>query len=139
MQQFTTRRTLNVTLWTVQLLLAAVFLITGCVKVVQPIDVLALSYQWVRHVPPILVRAIGISELLAVAGLLGPAATRILPRLTVFAAIGIIIVMVGAIITHTLLAEPFTIVVNMVLLGLAAWVAYGRSTIVPVPPRRGGG
>jgi hypothetical protein len=138
MWRFTTHRTWNVTLWMVQLLLATVFLVTGYIKVVQPIDVLAVSYQWIRHVPPLFVRVIGIGELLAVAGLLGPAATGILPRLTVFAAVGIMIVMVGAIITHTLLSEPLTIAVNVVLLCLAACVAYGRSAVVPVPPRMGG-
>lgn len=138
MQQSTKQRALNIVLWLIQLFLAAVFLFTGYVKVVQPIDILAVSYQWVTYVPPIFVRLIGVCELLAVAGLLGPAITRILPRLTVFAAVGIMLVMVGAIITHTLLMEPLTIVLNVILLGLAACVAYGRSVVMPVSSRMGG-
>ena len=135
MSSSTMRRALNISLWVVQLLLMAVFVLTGFVKVFQPIGVLAETYRWIGVAPPLFVRFVGICELLAAAGLLGPAALRVMPRLTVFAAMGIILLMVGAIVTHVLLGPWSTIIVNLMLLSLAAFVAYGRSILVPVQPR----
>ena len=135
MSRSTMRRALNIGLWVVQLLLMAVFVLTGFVKVFQPIDVLAETYRWIGFAPPVFVRFVGICELLAAAGLLGPAVLRLMPRLTVFAAIGIILLMVGAMITHVLLGPWSTIVVNLILLSLAAFVAYGRLVLAPVQPR----
>jgi hypothetical protein len=71
---------LNIGLWLVQLLLMAVFVLTGFVKVFQPIDALAATYHWIGVAPPLFVRFVGICELLAAAGLLGPAALRVMPK-----------------------------------------------------------
>ena len=66
-------------------------------------------------------------ELVGAVGLIIPAATGIMPRLTFFAAIGLIFDMIGAAITHFGRGEYSFILINIILLGLAAFVAFGRN------------
>ncbi len=126
---------LNVTLWTVQILLALIFAMTGTMKVVQPIAALAGSLPALAHVPPALVRFIGIAELLGAAGLILPAATRIAPVLTPVAAGALTLVMLLASLVHISRGE-FTVLLVPVLVGaLCAFVAWGRSRGAPILPR----
>lgn len=76
----------NWLLWIVQSLLALSFLAAGVMKSVRPLEQLKQSMAWVGRVPPMLVRFIGICELLGAIGLVLPLATGILPGLTVAAA-----------------------------------------------------
>lgn len=71
----------------------------------------------------------GVAEALAGVGLILPGLTRILPWLTPWAAVGLILVMVGAVIFHIPRKEYPNIVFNLVLLALAAFAAYGRFAI----------
>ena len=126
---------LHVTLWVVQILLALIFATTGTMKVAQPIAALAASLGWPGHVPPALVRFIGIAELLGAAGLILPAATRIAPALTPLAAGALTLVMLLASLVHISRAE-FTILPVPVGVGaLCAFVAWGRSRKAPIPSR----
>jgi uncharacterized membrane protein YphA (DoxX/SURF4 family) len=122
---------MNIVLWIVQILLAAMFLMAGYSKAFQPIDALGQMLPWTLDLPLTLVRFIGVSELLAGIGLVAPALTGIKPRLTILAAAGLILVMVSAIIFHLSRAEYGYTVFNLVLLALAAFVAYGRLKVAP--------
>ncbi len=126
---------LHVTLWVVQILLALTFTVTGTMKVAQPIAALAASLGWPGHVPPALVRFIGIAELLGAAGLILPAATRIAPALTPVAAGALTVVMLLASLLHISRGE-FTVLAVPVIVGtLCAFVAWGRSRKAPIAPR----
>ena len=81
------------------------------------------------------VRFIGVVEVLGALGLILPAATRIQPKLTPLAALGLFTVMVLAMITHITRGEFGAIGVNVVLGGLAAFIAWGRLSKAPVQPR----
>jgi VIT1/CCC1 family predicted Fe2+/Mn2+ transporter len=59
-------------------------------------------------------------------GLILPATLDIAPELVPIAAVGLILPMVGAIITHLRRREPKVVVLNLVLLALATFVAWGR-------------
>ena len=83
-------------------------------------------------IPAGLRRFIGAAEILAGIGLILPALTGILPWLTPLAAVGLIIVMVGAVIFHIPRKEYPNIAFNVILLALAAFVAYGRFVLVPL-------
>ena len=61
-----------------------------------------------------------------------PAVTGILPWLTPLAATGLVLTMIGAMFTHGRRGEYSQIGVNVVLLLLALFVAYGRFVIVPI-------
>ncbi len=129
------RRALNVGLWVVQLLLAAAFLASGLMKLTQPIEAMAAQMAWVTSVPAALVRFIGAAEVAGALGLILPSLTRIRPRLTVLAALGLVVVMVLASGTHLSRGEGAMVPINLVLAALAAFVAWGRSKAAPIAPR----
>ena len=64
--------------------------------------------------------------MLAAVGLILPAVLDIVPVLVPLAALGLVLLMVGAIVTHTRRKENPMVVVNLVLLALAAFVVVGR-------------
>lgn len=121
---------MNAALWVAQAILAVVFLGQGILKFIQP-AALPDALSWVYDVTGPLAILIGVAELAAVAGLVLPGLTGIAPRLTPAAAAGLVLVMVAAIAFHAGRGETQQIVMNVVLLGLAAFVAYGRWSLAP--------
>jgi hypothetical protein len=128
-------RGLRASLWGAQLLLAAMFLMSGGMKVAAPLDQLEAQMPWVSGALGGLVRFIGVTELLGAVGLVAPAATRILPKLTPLAAIGLLTVMVLASVTHASRGEFGMIAVNAVLGAMALFVAWGRLSAAPIEAR----
>jgi uncharacterized membrane protein YphA (DoxX/SURF4 family) len=118
---------MNVVLWIVAGLLALTFLASGLMKLAQPKEKLAASgLAWTEDFSSGAVKGIGALEALAAIGLILPAALNIAPVLTPLAAAGLVVVMIGAAITHARRKEYQGIVINAVLLVLAAVVAWGR-------------
>jgi uncharacterized membrane protein YphA (DoxX/SURF4 family) len=117
---------MNTVLWILQGLLAAMFLMTGVMKITQPIDKLVKTVTWVDRFSLSTVRFIGTIELLAAIGLILPWLLRIMPMLTPAAAIGLATVQFLAIFHHARHKEGKTIVLNIILLLIAAFIAYGR-------------
>lgn len=123
---------MNLALWIVQVLLALMFGMVGIMKVIQPKEKLAQRMKWVEDFAPNTVKAIGAVEVLGALGLVLPALTGILPILTPLAAVGLMLTMIGAILTNLRHKEYLHIAVNVVLLLLLAFVAYGRFVLVPM-------
>jgi uncharacterized membrane protein YphA (DoxX/SURF4 family) len=117
---------MNVFLWIVQGVLAAMFLMAGIAKATQPRDKLAAQLPWVNDFSTPVVRLIGIAELAGALGLILPAATGIATVLTPLAATGLSVTMLGAIGVHARRREPPAIAFNVVLLIAAALVVWGR-------------
>ena len=117
---------MNVFLWIVQAVLAAIFALSGLLKAAQPKDKLAPKMPWVEDFSPGTVRVIGVLELLGAIGLILPAATGIASILTPIAATGLAITMALAAATHIRRREPSAVAVNAILLVLAVFVAWGR-------------
>jgi uncharacterized membrane protein len=117
---------MNVFLWIVQSVLAAMFVMAGLMKSTQPKEKLAPKLPWVEDVSLGTLRLIGVVELLGGLGLILPAATGIAPVLTPIAATGLAVVMVLAAATHIRRREPSGVAFNAVLFALAAVVAWGR-------------
>lgn len=130
-----TRKALHIGLWVSQVLLALAFGMAGVMKTGTPVDELAKMLPWVASTPEALVRFIGASELLGAIGLILPAATRIKPGLTALAGAGLVTVMVLASAFHLSRGEAGALPVNVVLGGLAAFVAWGRWKGAPINPR----
>ena len=80
-------------------------------------------------------RFIGAAELAGALGLLLPSLTRIQPRLTVLAALGLIVVMVLASAFHLSRGEGAMLPMNLALAAVAAFIAWGRSKAAPIAPR----
>lgn len=129
-------RALHITLWVLQGLLAAAFLMFGLTKLTTPIAQLAGQMPWVADVPASLVRFIGLAEVAGALGLILPALTRIRPNLTPLAALGLVLVMVLAIPFHLTRGEATMLPVNLVLAALAGVVAWGRTRRAPIRPKR---
>jgi uncharacterized membrane protein YphA (DoxX/SURF4 family) len=113
-------------LWILQILLALVFLGVGLAKLVRPGPRLESTMPWTRDFPAPVVRTIGTLEVLAAVGLIVPEATGIAPVLTPLAALGLVALMIGAILTHLRRREFPYAAGALVLLVLAATVAIGR-------------
>jgi putative oxidoreductase len=128
-------KALHIGLWVAQMLLAVNFGLAGVMKSSQPIAELAKMLPWAGDVPELLVRFIGVSELLGAIGLILPAATRIKPALTPLAAAGLTTIMVLAALFHLQRGETSALPFNIVLGGLAAFVAWGRWKKAPIAPR----
>jgi len=126
---------LHITLWVLQVLLGALFLTTGLMKLAAPIAQLATSLPWVTDVPVALVRFIGLAELAGSLGLLLPSLTRIRPNLTPLAALGLVAVMVLAIPFHLTRGEAMMLPLDLILAALASVIFWGRSRKVPIQAR----
>jgi hypothetical protein len=118
---------MNIALWTVAGLLAAGCLAGGVLKLARPLPKLAASgWGWVEDFSGPAVRAIGGLEVLAAAGLTLPAMLGIAPVLVPLTAVGLVLLMAGAITTHLRRHEAWVITVNLVIVALAVLVAWGR-------------
>jgi uncharacterized membrane protein YphA (DoxX/SURF4 family) len=118
---------MNLALWIVASVLAAVFAGSGLMKQFVPKDKLAASGQgWAQDYSQSNIRLIGLAEILGAIGLVLPPAVHIAPILVPIAAVGLVLVMVGAAVVHARRNEPMNVVVNLVLIALAVFVAWGR-------------
>lgn len=117
---------MNVFLWILQILLALVMLAAGALKLTQPRAKLAESMGWVDGFTGLQIKGIATTEVLAALGLILPAATGIAVILTPLAAVGLVLLMIGAAVTHLRRGELPNAAVNIVLVVLAAVVAWGR-------------
>jgi uncharacterized membrane protein YphA (DoxX/SURF4 family) len=122
---------MGIALWVVQVLVAAAFLGAGATKLSQPKEKLVKNMAWVEDFSQGSVRLIGALEVLGAIGVVLPALTGIVPWLTPLAALGLLLLMIGAALTHLRRTEYGNIAMNAVLLVLAAFVAYGRFFVLP--------
>jgi hypothetical protein len=115
-------------IWIAQGLLAAVLAMAGATKLAQSkAELLASdSMAWVEDFGERQVKGIGTLEVLAAVGLIVPAAFEIAPALTALAASGVVLLMFGAAATHLRRGEVQMLPVNLVLAGLALFVAIER-------------
>jgi uncharacterized membrane protein YphA (DoxX/SURF4 family) len=116
----------SVALWTVQALLAALFLFAGVMKLVLPIE--AMTEQ--LPLPALFLRFVGVVETLGGLGLILPGLLRIRPELTPLAAAGLVEIMVGATL-FTPAEQPEMALIPGVVGLLAGLVAYGRWQLAP--------
>jgi uncharacterized membrane protein YphA (DoxX/SURF4 family) len=114
----------NVVLWIVQVLLAALFLFAGGMKLVVPIEAMTMPVS----LPGGFLRFIGVAEVLGGLGLVLPGLFRIHEELTPLAAAGLVIIMAGATVI-TLLGGAIAPALLPLLVGvLAAWIVSARAT-----------
>ena len=113
---------MNYALWIVQVLLALLFLFTGGMKLVLPIEEMTQQIP----MPGWFLRFIGVCEVLGALGLIFPWLLRIRPGLTPLAASGLVIIMIGAVVTTLAAGDVATAVIPLAVGILAAFVAYGR-------------
>ena len=129
-------RALRIGLWAAQVVLAFVFVSAGFVKLTTPIPQLAAMMPWAGQYSETFVRSIALIDLAGGIGILLPALTRILPRLTVLAALGCSVLQVFALVFHISRGEVEVTPLNVVLLALSLFVLWGRNGKAPITPRQ---
>ena len=122
---------MNRALWVVQVLLGLLFIWAGGMKLVMPIEQMQGGPV---DFPGWFLRFIGVAELLGGIGLILPSLLRIKPGLTPLAALGLVIIMIGATVTGLMMGPMFALI-PLVVGVLAAFVAYGRWRLVPQTER----
>ena len=117
---------MTVAYWVLAVLLGTLYVYSGGRKVSQTKDQLRPMMAWVDDLPLGLVRAIGVLELLGTVGLVVPPLTGVAPWLALAAAVGFVLLQVGAVDVHVSRGEVRDLWLNVTLLVLAAitvWVA----------------
>ena len=119
---------MNLTLWIIAGLLAALFLVAGASKLFIPQEKLAKApgAGWVLDFSAGFVKALGVVEILGAVGLILPALLDIAPIPVPLAAVGLALMMAGASIVMFRRQEFKHVLLNLTYLGLAAFVAWGR-------------
>ncbi|ODR25532.1 DoxX family protein [Mycolicibacterium porcinum] len=119
---------MNIALWTVQTLLALVYIVAGGLKVIRSREQLVASgrLDWMKDHSDAAVRSLGVVEILGALGMILPEVTGIARVLTPIAAVGLVVVQIGALRVHLTRDERQPLPINMFLLVLAGFVAVGR-------------
>jgi uncharacterized membrane protein YphA (DoxX/SURF4 family) len=115
-------KTTNYILWSVQVLLALLFLFTGGMKLALPIEAMTKQIA----LPGLFLRFIGVAEVLGAIGLILPGILRIRRGLTPLAAAGLVVVMIGATVLSCANFGVARALMPLVVGILLAWVAYRR-------------
>jgi uncharacterized membrane protein YphA (DoxX/SURF4 family) len=124
---------MNILLWIIQILLALLFLFAGVPKLIMSIEALrAMGSPNQILFPGWFIKFIGVCELLGALGLILPGLLRRQQYLTVLAAVGLTIIMIGAF-AVTIMSDGIMMALPALITGLlCAFVAYGRSKLRPL-------
>ncbi|XUM20031.1 DoxX family protein [Bradyrhizobium oligotrophicum S58] len=126
---------LRIGLWAAQAAIFLLFGFAGVTKLFTPINELAQMMPWTGEYSVAFVRTIGLIDLAGGLGILLPSLTRIMPRLTVLAALGCATLQVFAFVFHITRGEAAVTPLNIVLLALSLFVLWGRNGKAPIAPR----
>ena len=121
---------MNIALWIAHILLIIVFGMSGYAKVFTPIEELASQLAWVNFVPVWMVKLAAVSELFAVLALITIPLIKRYTILVPLAALGLTFIMIGSL--FVLAPRGESIILNLVLGGVAAFVAWGRWKVMPL-------
>jgi putative oxidoreductase len=126
------KQAMNRSLWGLQIVLGVYFILVGIVHFVEP-GGLPGPLSWMYELPDALHVISGTADILGGLGLILPGLSRIQPGLTVWAAAGLLIVMIAAAFWHLRQGEPVNVLINLALVGLLGFLAYGRVRRSPLP------
>ncbi len=121
---------MNILLWIIQILLALLFLFSGSMKFVMPVE--EMNRQAPVVLPGLFLHFIGVCEILGGLGLVLPSLLRIKPGLTPLAAAGLAIITIGATVITLMGPMKGLALVPLVTAVLCILVAYGRWRVRPI-------
>jgi len=113
---------MNIALWILQALLAALFLFAGVMKLTVPTEELAQQAQ----MSGLFLKFIAVCEVLGALGLILPRLLKMQPGLTPLAAAGLVIIMIGATVATAMTGQMAMALFPLAVGIVAAFVAYGR-------------
>ena len=117
---------MNIVLWIIQILLALLFLFAGITKLFPTIIPMPPPPPNAWMPPMWFLKFIGLCELLGGLGLILPGLFRRQQYLTVWAAVGLLIIMIGAVVVSAMTTGIATAITPLIFGLLCAFVAYGR-------------
>ena len=118
---------MNALLWVVQVILSVLFLFAGGTKLILSTEQMEkMSPPNAIHLPGLLLKLIGVLEVLGAFGLILPGLTKIKRNLTPLAAVGLLIIMIGAVVITVMGLGVRDTIVPLITGLLCAFVAYGR-------------
>ena len=119
---------MNLASWIAAGLLAVVALTGGITKMFVPKEKLARAAggEWTKDASVGFIKTLGALELLAAVGLILPAALDIAPVLVPVTAVCWVLLMLGAMITHLRHGGSKFVILNLIYLAVAAFIAWGR-------------
>jgi putative oxidoreductase len=121
-------------LWAIQIIFGIYFIAIGIMHFVVP-EGLPAPMEWMYDLNDTLHIVSGTAEILGGLGLILPGLTKVMPELTIYAALGLAIVMVGAVIYHLTRGEIQNIVTNVVVAAIMGYLAYARWKLTPLEGR----
>lgn len=121
-------------LWVLQWVFGLYFIAIGMIHFVLP-DGLPELMSWMYDLDDSLHIVSGSAEILGGVGLILPGLTKVRPELTIFAALGLIGLMIGAAVWHAGRDEGPNIVTNVVNILVLSYIAYGRFKLAPLAGR----
>jgi uncharacterized membrane protein YphA (DoxX/SURF4 family) len=121
---------MNIFLWIVQCILALIFLLHGILFAVMPMRVREELRK--GSFSPAFGRFIGIAEILAACGLILPGLTHILTWLTPLAALGLVPIMIGALVSHLRRREQSQVIFCALLIILLIVIIIWRGFLLPL-------
>jgi len=123
---------MNILLWILQILLAMLFLFAGGTKLVLPIQMLTdMGSPNAIVLPGLFIRFIGVCEVLGALGLVLPGVFKTRQYLTPLAAVGLMIIMIGAMVVTAMGDGLKMALIPFVYLLLLGFIAYGRWRLRP--------
>jgi putative oxidoreductase len=125
---------MNIILWILQALLAAVFAAHGWMLVSPPPELLPIINEQLGVGFRLF---LGVAEIAGAIGILLPAISRRMPWLTQVTAGCLAFVSASATVLHLVRAEYSSAVITAILLVVAAFVAYARWRVRPIAARSG--
>lgn len=125
---------MNRFVWALQILLGVFFFVMGLLHFLVP-EGMPAQLGWMYDLPPWLHYISGTAELLGGLGLILPALTRIMPKLTPLAAAGLALVMIGAVTWHIGRGELRNVITNLLIAALLTLIAVVRWRIHPIAQR----
>lgn len=118
-------------LWAAQIVIGLFFIFIGIQHLVVP-DGLPGQLEWMYDLSTPLHYVTGVAEILGGLGLLLPGLTKVGTGLTPLAALGLMVLMTGAVIWHIRRGELFTVGTNLVVIIILAYIGYGRWRVHPL-------
>lgn len=119
-------KSITITLWTAQIILAACFFLGAAMKLFLSVEKLSAMWPWTGEINVLLVRGTGVLDLLAGIGIILPTLFKIHPKIVPLTAVGILILMISASVFHICRGEASEIGINIFIAVLTAFVFWGR-------------
>ncbi|MBA2336446.1 MAG: DoxX family protein [Acidimicrobiia bacterium] len=126
---------MNRLLWVLQVVFGVYFIAVGVVHFLVP-EGLPGPMEWMYELSDPLHIVAGVAEILGGMGLILPGLTGVHPHLTVLAAAGLVIMMLGAAVWHLSRGEAANIALNLVNAAVLGFIAYGRWRLSPLDGRQ---